>query len=120
MTRSLRRRTRQMLQRIEYLEQRVADLEARLDSQQARNQIRRRLPSALPAPPPEGSRFSRPAPAGYTGARVVARHMLQAGKSKDEITAHLEATFDLDDAASVVEEVALYDSGLSEPNREGT
>ena len=109
-----------MLQRIEYLEQRVADLEARLASQQARNRIRERLPSAPPAPPPEGSRFSRPSPAGYTGARVVARHMLQAGKSAEEIAAHLEATFDLDDAASVVEEVALYDSGLSEPNPEGT
>ena len=121
-TRSMRRHTRLLNQRIEALEQRVTQLEDELEFYAAKTRIRDKLPS--PAPP-SGSRFTRSEPEAEqlnadAGARVVARHLLQAGRSSDEVAAHLEEIFDLTDAASVVAEVAYYDSGLSEPTQEGT
>ena len=121
-TRSMRRHTRLLLQRIEALEQRVTQLEDELEYYAAKTRIRDKLPS--PAAP-SGSRFTRSEPGAEqlsadAGARVVARHLLQAGRSSDEVAAHLEEIFDLPDAASVVDEVAYYDSGLPEPTQEGT
>jgi hypothetical protein len=122
-TRSLRRHTRLLNQRIEALEQRVTQLEDELEYYAAKTRIRDKLPSPSA---PSGSRFTRSEPStpeqlsADAGARVVARHLLQSGREPDEVAAHLEEIFDLPDAASVVAEVAYYDSGLSEPTQEGT
>jgi hypothetical protein len=45
--------------------------------------------------------------------------MLSTGTSAQNVATHLEDTFDLADADSVVEQVAHYDSRPSEPNQEG-
>ena len=121
-TRSLRRHARLLLQRIEALEQRVTQLEDELEFYAAKTRIRDKLPSPAPS---GGSRFTRSEPSAEqlsadAGARVVARHLLQSGREPDEVAAHLEEIFDLPDAASVVAEVAYYDSGLPEPKQEGT
>jgi len=117
-TRSQRRHNRLFIHRIDELEQRIAHLEAKLEFYETRDKIRQRFPSQ-PAPPspPEPAAESLSADAG---ARVVARHLLQAGREPDEVAAHLQEIFDLRDAASVVEEVAYYDAGLSRPTQEGT
>ncbi|HEY7454518.1 MAG TPA: hypothetical protein VH683_08130 [Thermoleophilaceae bacterium] len=121
--RNLRRHNRHLLHRVEKLEERVAVLEAEVEYFAAKTRIRDRLQSQGRS---GGARFARPEPvpqeelSADAGARVVARHLLQSGRSPEDVAAHLEELFDLPDAASVVAEVAYYDSGLSEPTQEGT
>jgi hypothetical protein len=109
----------QMLLRIEGLEQEVSDVRARLaelEAQRHGDQQGRPLP---PAVPERQLRFERVKLEPAEGARLVARHMLSTGTPAENVAAHLEETFDLADADSVVEQVAHYDSRPSEPNQEG-
>jgi hypothetical protein len=118
-TRLLSRRFSQMLVRIEELEQQLSDLRGRLAELEAQRNGDRPARPLPPAVPERKPRFDRAGMEPAEGARLVARHMLSSGTPAQNVAAHLEETFDLADADSVVEQVADYDSRPSEPNQEG-